>query len=447
MAIINKDVLTVRELVEMPLAIPDYQRPYKWQARHVNQLLEDVLHHRSKSSYRLGTVVLHQDDSVAPEDASVHFIVDGQQRLLTLTLLCHLLDKNRLCRPWLLEQSFSSPTTIRNLQHNAAVIESRAKQLSEADREQLLDFLLNKCQLICVTLDDLSEAFQFFDSQNARGKELQPYDLLKAFHLREMAENTEQERLQCVAAWEDDVAPEGETPGLNTIMSDVLFRIRRWTCGQPGTNFNRNNIDVFKGVNLRATPYRFTDSMRALDYMVDQYNADAIRHWDQRQMPYPFLVDQTMLNGKRFFEYIRHYIGIFKTLFIDKKSEIEPVLNTINRYEGCNRIGDHYVRNLFYCAVLYYYDKFGDVELEKAAILCFVWSYRIRLLQHRVVLESIDNAGRAQEGLIHAISRALHPHEVLAFTLEPVKESQKKGTKVDGLIAKFKELGYMRNDS
>jgi len=80
-------------LLELSLIIPPYQRPYKWQAHNVNQLIEDVLLHRNKSRYRLGTVVLHQ------ETENELSIVDGQQRLLTLALLYSLLDKNSIITP------------------------------------------------------------------------------------------------------------------------------------------------------------------------------------------------------------------------------------------------------------------------------------------------------------------------------------------------------------
>lgn len=300
---------------------------------------------------------------------------------------------------------------------------------------------MHKCQLVYVILNNLSEAFQFFDSQNARGKELEPYDLLKAFHLREMAKNSEQDRINCVSAWENEVSPDDKTINLHTIMSNILFRIRRWAVGQSGTNFNRHNIDVFKGVNLQGKLYRFTESLRALDYMVDQYNEDSIRHWDQQKMPYPFLVDQTILNGKRFFEYIQHYIHIYQILFIDKKSELKDILQTINNYEGRNRTGDHYIRNLFYCTIIYYYDKFGDVELKKAGEICFIWSYRIRLEQNRVVIESIDNEARHDLGLFHTIKQALHPHDVLSYKIKPMPDKI-NGTKVDELITMFNKLGY-----
>jgi hypothetical protein len=39
---------------------------------------------------------------------------------------------------------------------------------------------------VIINVDKVEEAFQLFDSQNTRGKELDPHDLLKAYHLREM---------------------------------------------------------------------------------------------------------------------------------------------------------------------------------------------------------------------------------------------------------------------
>ena len=69
--------------------------------------------------------------------------------------------------------------------------------------EKSIWFFLEKCTLVEVVLDNISEAFQFFDSQNARGKDLEPHDLLKAFHLREMNNfSTEEERKKAVEKWE-----------------------------------------------------------------------------------------------------------------------------------------------------------------------------------------------------------------------------------------------------
>lgn len=441
MAIKNMAVLSVQKILALPLSIPDYQRPYKWSAKHVNQLLDDVIHHRHKAHYRLGTVVFHDDE----ETKKQYSIVDGQQRLLTLTLLCHFLNEEDQASLslTLLEHSFESPISLKNIEHNAAIIESRLKQLDSSTRHALAKFVFTQCELIYVQLDDLNEAFQFFDSQNARGKSLAPYDLLKAFHLREMEHNTEQQRMASVASWEQAVSPDDATPNLSFIMSDMLFRLRRWSDGESGKYFTRHHIDVFKGVNLSDATYRYAEPLRAMSYLVDSYNSDSQRGWDQQQRRYPFMVDQVMINGQRFFEYIEHYTQIYKALFIEDKPQLAEVKALLNHYDGRHRVGDHYVRNLFQCAVMYYYDKFGDAELEQVAWKCFFWSYRVRLSLSRVVIESIDNCATEKYSLIRTIKKALHPHDVLSFSITPLNKVS--ATKVESLENKFKDLGYIHD--
>ena len=56
---VEPQVLTAKELLCMPLVIPEYQRPYKWQTNHVNQLFNDLLGHQAQGRYRLGTLVLN----------------------------------------------------------------------------------------------------------------------------------------------------------------------------------------------------------------------------------------------------------------------------------------------------------------------------------------------------------------------------------------------------
>lgn len=113
MAILSKNIVTVKEALEKSLSIPDYQRPYKWREFHVNQLLEDIIQHRHQSRYRLGTIVSYKNRHNSPAEE----IVDGQQRLLTLSLLCALLDeKQEYCSPSLLRHAFNNSITQHNVE-------------------------------------------------------------------------------------------------------------------------------------------------------------------------------------------------------------------------------------------------------------------------------------------------------------------------------------------
>ena len=64
--------------------IPRYQRGYAWEKQHIRELFEDIKEAiDSNSSHYIGTVVL----SKCATDPKKYFVVDGQQRLTTITLL------------------------------------------------------------------------------------------------------------------------------------------------------------------------------------------------------------------------------------------------------------------------------------------------------------------------------------------------------------------------
>ena len=140
--------ITIKELLKMNnLKIPYYQRPYKWTERNVNQLIDDILFHKDKQGYRLGTLVLHYDND--------NFnIVDGQQRTITIFLLAYALSKAKKL-PNDIKVDFSNlefipDNTISkdNIIINYDVIKKRINEFDNAK----IDFLLNKCELVKVVL-------------------------------------------------------------------------------------------------------------------------------------------------------------------------------------------------------------------------------------------------------------------------------------------------------
>ena len=82
---LQPSVMIIKNLPFEYFEIPDYQRPYKWTSKHVNQLINDLLTFRDKGEYRLGTLVLHKNN-----------IVDGQQRIVTLSLLFYVLFEHSI---------------------------------------------------------------------------------------------------------------------------------------------------------------------------------------------------------------------------------------------------------------------------------------------------------------------------------------------------------------
>lgn len=436
--IIEKDIINIKDLLEIPnLKIPDYQRPYKWKIKNVNQLIDDILFHKDKQGYRLGTLVLHNDK----ENLN---IVDGQQRVITIFLLAHGLNSHKLNDSNKINFSnLCLPNNIisqNNIKSNYGMIERLIEEFDNTN----IEFFLNKCQLVKVVIDDVQEAFQFFDSQNARGKELEPHDLLKAFHLRDMNNySTEMERIKVVKEWESLGSKE-----LRDLFGKYLFKIRNWSKGNLAYYFTKNDIDIFKGVNLEIQNYPFMKQLQINNYYVDKQNeAQRVNNY---HFDYPFQIDQVIINGKRFFEMIIHYNNLKKYVENSEnkgiKKDIEcNILDTLDKYEGHNRIGDKYVLDLFNCALIYYIDKFGKIDLDKAVKKLFIWAYTLRLRQYSVKLASVDNyaIGKheyAKESLFQKLYYAINHNEILNLNLESIKEIN--ATKVDKLLDLFKELKY-----
>src|SRR2546423_15250991 len=73
--------------------IPSYQRPYAWTTEQTSELLDDITtacgesgEVANASPYFLGSIVLIKEPQASEAD-----VVDGQQRLTTLTILLSVL--------------------------------------------------------------------------------------------------------------------------------------------------------------------------------------------------------------------------------------------------------------------------------------------------------------------------------------------------------------------
>ena len=242
-------VITVRELLsDSRLHLPGYQRPYKWTGKNIRQLFADLVAHKEKPAYRLGTIVFHKE-------GERRNIVDGQQRTVSLMLTILALDqlsKNRLQRADLQAQlgalaamaydlTFTSDLSKKNIRENYREIQQIVRR--PGFNEEWIDFLFNRCQFVAFTLGDISEAFQFFDSQNSRGRDLEPHDLLKAYHLREFNDSDESTKARTVAHWE-----KSDTETLSSLFAHYLYRIRRWARGASARFFGKEDVSLFTGV-------------------------------------------------------------------------------------------------------------------------------------------------------------------------------------------------------
>lgn len=452
---LHEKIITVSELLsEKDLSIPSYQRPYKWTAQNVMSLFDDIRMHSDKPAYRLGTVVLHNNTEKGVLD-----IVDGQQR--TLTLMLALLAINTYCQnnkesgevksihkvlnelpqkvqTFINRRQFKDDFSLYNLHENYKVI---SNIISRGDFNlEHIRFLLTRCDVVIFVLDKESEAFQFFDSQNSRGKDLFPHDLLKAFHLREFKTDDDALRIKTVDHWENL-----DDDRLAKLFSNHLYRIRRWSRGQSAQTFTKDDVAEFKGITLESkTLPPYTRHLAITHHYIDDYNNSVHCKIAGKPTAYPFSIDQTIINGRRFFEMVAHYdalitkynainndqtsdskqiVTLFDHALNKRASKIINTLDSYNDYQR-KRKGDKLTRNVFDNALIYYIDKFGTEELSQAVELLFAWAYNVRLTNYGVGVSTIDNHATKNTGMFMRINEAILPKNVVITSIPSLKISE-----------------------
>ena len=209
--------------------IPDFQRPYAWTTEQTAELLDDLIYAIGKGEdvseaapYFLGSIVIIQNDSSQP----LAYVVDGQQRITTLTILFCVLRElatedekrdihqfirgtsNKYSRvkgkfrlsvrerdreffqnniqeigglPKLIESTPSSLSDSKQrMFENTDYLWKSLSKLDQKQRDSLMEFLILQCYLVVVSASDQNSAYRIFSVMNDRGLDLSPTDILKA---------------------------------------------------------------------------------------------------------------------------------------------------------------------------------------------------------------------------------------------------------------------------
>lgn len=363
-------------LANSRLNIPNYQRPYSWKAKNVRNLFYDIKEAKQKENYHLGTLILHENDKTID-------IVDGQQRLISIALFLKVMESSTgekyLGAQHLLEQEYSEQScqhAKENFEEWQRLMESEGKD----EAEKILEFLLKKCEVSVITMpkDHLAEAFQLFDSQNNRGKSLEPHDLLKAYHLRSISSPKEND----IKSWEKAVFDE-QLP-LKELFNQYLFRMRRWSHGETGlTKVNNKSY-------LRFTE-AYIDNFKGNDLSQDYPYLSLYKTLEEKNIDFPKSLLMPIINGKLFFDYIsdaHQKVKKYQVQQSGKNSEtrLDSLLNRCGVDDKVlailtsKKTRYNRNRNLFENLLMLYVDRFGESKVDKSVLeLIYVWAYYPRI--------------------------------------------------------------------
>lgn len=423
------------------LRIPDFQRPYSWTPRIAAQLftdVEDALNDRPEHPYIMGTVILLR----RPDDS--HFeVVDGQQRLLTLHLLRALLRGEK--RVHHAEGSTPLHKVHRELARLVSALERDEHRLA-----RYRDFLDSKAQVLRIVTDDEDEAFQFFDSQNFRGKALRPHDLLKAFHLREMADVSTSEQRAVVEQWE-----QADENDLDRLFGTYLARIHWWSRNLPAHDFTNDDLDLFKGVGRATRRLPGAEYHRAAKAVLPGLQAwahptaDPVALRDLQRAQHQ--LDAPVAAGKSFFDFASFMLEESQRLdeelyFPATGAGISHPELTVFRDSARFR----YCRELYVAAALYYTNKYSEADLPLARQRLFHWAYALRLAYERLGWRSTDNYARGLSAQVDGLSSlnvfstirdSLDPRDVPLADVSAPEEARSKNSEDAQLLALLKEAG------
>ncbi len=410
---------TIIGCLKKPLSIPHYQRPYRWTEHNVEQLLEDINKSRNegKLRYLVGSVILH-------ENKDTYDIVDGQQRITTLWLLLKALYQEKGERNLTDEARKVSDNLAGSLKYNHCDSFCHIREnfyftqrwigenIPAAEREEFLKYVLDSCEFVEVIVNRLYEAFQMFESQNGRGKELEAYNLLKAYHLRAMNDAPESDKITCDVRWEDAAIYGSECVDLlKQLFNEQLYRTRLWTRGETAGRFSKKHIDEFKGFTLsrgKAIEYVYQNGiiqkeiansfMRMMNMNIFPIRSRFI-HGDPDNMS-PFVnINQLIVNGKSFFDYVETYTEMYKRLFLAEESyqlsEFKKFFKAQCLYSGSQRTGDGYVREVYKSAMMAVFDRFGEVGVNKLYKDIYVCLYQYRLMLKAIRYNTMAHKDRS----------------------------------------------------
>lgn len=231
----DQDIRTV--LSSAYYIIPRFQRPYSWEAENIQDFWDDVVKD-GPSDYFIGSMVVFK------EGANRYGVVDGQQRLTTITIFLavlrnHLRElgfedlakgiqnvverpnidnkpefilKTETSYPYFQDRVLAFDTTnieasiqeeeeslqgafdrltelvasvVDSVSNDASVADEKKSELAKNKLIDIRDAILN-LKVILIRLDDEDDAYIIFETLNTRGKDLELADLVKNYLAKQL---------------------------------------------------------------------------------------------------------------------------------------------------------------------------------------------------------------------------------------------------------------------
>lgn len=379
---VSLETLTLQQLLSLNLVIPDYQRIYCWDEKTIRTLWDDIQEISDSEQYRLGTIILQRKNDS-------YDIIDGQQRLVTLSLFLSELNINGIN---LLQQQYQSFLAEKYIAYNKFFIGKLLTAVRRNDRRKFAERIWRKIEFNTLILNDSSIdlAYTFFSNENSRGKELTDFDLLKAHHLRFITANPEQS-MHLAKKWDkmilkaEDTESEAERDYIRSL-SIYIYRLRHWIRNNTWDNNEK---------------YRVKKEYEAAPYIPEIPPFGEHFHWNE-----------SIQGGSHFFEFVETMRSQFKS-FTETSS-----------YKAIHNLGTEthwWYRDVIESLLFGYYLKFKEGYLADALFLIAKYISFHRFQNEKANFSKLLQYATDSK-IIMMIDRATSPTFFLAELLRHIRE-------------------------
>lgn len=189
--------------------IPIYQRNYAWKETEIRQLIQDIYDYAKqdeKQYYYIGTLV------VLPNKDNTFEVIDGQQRLTTLSMLvaylkneekeennyyknlentitfqCRKVSTDALNKIWESSDVKDVADSISNAYHQ--ILRKSFEDIVK-EKEKFKKYLLENVIIYRISVPEDTDLNHYFEIMNTRGEQLEKHEILKAKLLSVFKDNT-----------------------------------------------------------------------------------------------------------------------------------------------------------------------------------------------------------------------------------------------------------------
>lgn len=308
--------------------IPKYQRGYAWEVQNIRDLFDDIVESiESNSNHYIGTIVL----SKSADDDEKFYIVDGQQRTTTVSLIISSLIKQLSDKdaPYyerfylkeddryrisplnrdqgfftsILEGTVNEPQNksqrflkeaIEEINFKVDQIEDKLKFLKSVEKLEVMEFVENS----------EGDAIRIFQTVNDRGKPLSNMEKAKSLliyfsnrYLNKSLDNTINDHFSDIFEIYDDIKHLGEELGINLIKN---------------RDFNEDNLMRYHFVTYRNENYDPTANY-VLQFLKNQLTKFRNETSDNNYPEMHKFISDYITNLKNFFDNCKAVIERAKT--------------------------------------------------------------------------------------------------------------------------------------